>query len=245
MANANYGDPMIDLAELLVLLHKADEPFATLSGRFRIWRNLERCHAAFRSDALRRGVTTGGVGSDCLSLPEESEAVLSLWRMMPDRARVEYRSGSREGSYGVRVGQNWWSWNAREGALSNTIDPSLGSGIGKELAVLFNPPQLLGAFSFVPLQRATRVGRSVVVVEAHPRAEPSFDRDRYGGLRNGLGTGAESYRFDLDAERGIILASHAFFRGAPFQVIEALAITFDDPLDDALFEFRGPDSKTL
>jgi hypothetical protein len=231
---------MSDLAEILRLLHDAEKPFTTLSGRFRIWRHLERHDAAFRADALRRGGATGDLGPDCPSLPEQSETVLYLWRAMPDRARVEYRSGSRDGAYGVRVGRNWWSWDARSGTQTNEQDASLGSETGRELAVVLDPPSLLSAFRFVPLRRAARAGRPVIVVEAHPRAEPSHERDRYGRVRNGLGTGADSYQLDIDAERGIVLASQAFVDREPFQVVEALEITFNEPLDETLFKFQPP-----
>jgi outer membrane lipoprotein-sorting protein len=64
---------------------------------------------------------------------------------------------------------------------------------------------------------------------------------RYARVRHGLGAGADSYRLEVDAERGIILASHAFCQREPFQVIEAQEITLDAPLDKALFEFEPPE----
>src|ERR1700683_2292629 len=133
---------MSELSELLELLHDGEAPFVTLCARFRIWRHLERHAAAFRADALRRGATTDDIGPDCLSLPEQSETILCLWRAMPNRARVEYRSGSRDGAYGVRVGEHWWSWDARHGTRSNAQDQSLGSETGKQVAGLLDPPQL-------------------------------------------------------------------------------------------------------
>jgi hypothetical protein len=234
-------DPMSELSELLELLHNGETPFVTLCGRFRIWRHLERHEAAFRADALRRGGTTGRIGPDCPSSPEQSETVLCLWRATPDRARVEYRSGPRDGAYGVRVGEHWWSWDARHGTRSNAQDQSLGSETGKELSVLLDPPQCLSVFRFAPISRATRAGRPVIVVEAQPRPEPARVHGRYASVRHGLGTGADSYRLDIDAERGIVLASHAFFQGEPFQVIEALEIVLDEPLDKGLFEFQSPE----
>jgi hypothetical protein len=233
---------MSELSELLELLHNGETPFVTLCGRFRIWRHLKRHDAAFRADALRRGGATGSIGPDCRSLPEQSETVLCLWRATPDRARVEYGSGSRDGAYGVRVGERWWSWDARHGTRSNAQDQSLSSETGKELAVLLDPPQLLSVFRFAPISRATRAGQPVIVVEAQPRPEPPQVHGRYARVRHGLGTGADSYRLEVDAERGIILASHAFFDGQPFQVIEALEMTLDGPLDEGLFKFEPPGS---
>lgn len=233
---------MSELSGLLELLHNGETPFMTLCGRFRIWRHLERYDAAFRADALRRGGTMGGIAPDYSSLPEQLETVLCLWRATPDRARVEYRSGSRDGAYGVRVGERWWSWDARHGERNNDQDQSLGSETGKELAVLLDPPQLLSVFRFAPIFRATRAGRPVIVVGAQPRPEPSHVHGRYARVRHGLGTGADSYRLEVDAERGIILASHAFFDGQPFQVIETLNMTLDGKLDEGLFKFEPPGS---
>jgi outer membrane lipoprotein-sorting protein len=110
--------------------------------------------------------------------------------------------------------------------------------------VLFDPPQLLSVFRFAPQGRATRAERPVIVAEAHPRTEPPRVFGRYARVRHGLGTGADSYRLEVDTERGIILASHAFFQGEPFQVIEAQEITLDAPLDKALFEFQPPEDNT-
>jgi hypothetical protein len=228
---------MGDLSDLLEVMHNGQEPFVTLNGCFRIWRHLKRHDAAFRADARRRGGTTVEVGPDCPSLPEESETTMCLWRALPDRARVEYRSGSRDGAYGVRVGQRWWNWDTRHGVQSNAKDPSLSSETGRELAALLHPPQLLSVLRFVPLSRAMRTGRPVIIVEAYPRTETS---QGYARVRHGLGTGADSYRLEIDAERGVVLASHAFFGGKPFQVIEALEVALDESLDDELFKFQPP-----
>jgi hypothetical protein len=233
---------MSDLAEVLEVMHDAEVPFTTLRGRFRVWRHSRRYDAAFRTDALRRGGTVADIGPDTRSLPEQSETVLCLWRAMPDRARVEYRSGPHDGAYGVRVGQHWWSWDTRRGVQSNVQEPSLGSETGRELTALLDPTQLLSVLRFVPLRRTVRAGRPVIVVEAYPRTEPRQLNGRYARVRHGLGTGADSYRLDIDAECGIVLASQAFVHGDPFQIIEALEITLDERLDEGLFKFQPPEN---
>jgi hypothetical protein len=243
-----------DLSELLELLYDAEAPFVTLRGRFREWRHYERAQAAVRAEvegwgngaSISLGPAEQVPAHDEPAPPPESENVLCLWRALPDRARVEYHGGSRDGEYGVRVGEQWWRWDADSGAESNVEDPSLNAGIGDEHAVLFNPSRLLSTLRFAPEGRTTRAGREVIVAEAVPRSESRREHrwQTVNTLRE-LGMGADRYRLEFDAERGMILAARAFRDGEPFEAIETLEIAFDEPLEDALFEFRPPEGEEV
>jgi hypothetical protein len=228
-----------ELAELLELLHGADAQFETLYGRFRTWHHHERSHAAFEAEAERqrgRGAFFGSFGA--AEMPAESEEVVSVWRQEPDRARTE-----RPDSYAVAVGERWWMWQADVGAMSNEDDDSVSSGVGDEFDVLLSPAQLLGLLRFEPAGSAERAGRAVIVANARPRAESRHGRD--GFALHELGFGADCYRLEIDAERGLILASQAFVDDAPFSEVTALELRLDEPIDPALFEFAPPKGEVV
>jgi hypothetical protein len=229
-----------ELSELLELLHSADAPFETLYGRFRSWRHHERANAAFRVYHESRGGTSviGGTVSSSGPQDEEYEEIISIWRQPPDRARTE-----RPDAYGVWVGDHWWMWQKRLGAFSNEKDPSTHSGIGEEFSSLLSPAPLLGALRFESVARADRVGRPVVVVDAWPR--PPGRRGWEGYALDDLGLGADRYRLEIDAERGLILASQAFTEDVPFAEVSALELVLDEPLDPALFEFSPPEGEEV
>ena len=222
-----------------MLLHEADRPFETLHGRFRLWRHLERYDAAYRADAEAQHLEPSEIGAPA-TLPEYTERVLQLWRKGSRRSRSEEVAGPRSGAIGVRDGEDWWTWDPRLGIRTNTQDGSLTSATGRELAVLFEPTQLLSALHISPAAFTTRAGRRAIAVSARSRSTPSRNRDRNAQLRNELGSGADSYDLELDAERGVILASRAIREELPFQTIEALEIAFDEPLEDSLFRFVDP-----
>jgi len=234
-----------DLSELLVLLHDAEEPFVSLRARYRVWRHRERAHAAFLAQAKRRGSTTFGVhGGGGAPLDPESVELVDIWRVCPDRARVAYSGGDRDGSVGVSVGERWWHFDQRVGATSNVEDPSIGSGTGAEFAAFLEPPRLLGALRFAPLGRGTRAGREVIVADAWPRLEPPRGRPPSFGLHE-LGAGGDRYRLEVDAERGLVLAAHAFADGEPFQVVEAVEFEVDRDIDADMFVFRPPEGEEI
>lgn len=102
---------------------------------------------------------------------------------------------------------------------------------------MLSPAQLLSILYFMPLLRIVSAGRSAIRVEAYPRHEHSQVNGLYARVRHGLGTGADRYQLDIDAERGLILAVRVFVGREPFQIIEAVKIVIDEPIDEALFDF--------
>jgi hypothetical protein len=170
--------------------------------------------------------------------PAECEEVLRTWRS-GNRVRDEHYGGQRDRAYGVRVGERWWAWDEHAGACSNEGDPSMGSGIGNELSVMLNPSPLLGALRFRVLGRSAQAGRPTIRAEAVPRLS-----DPHGGPRwlelDELGSGAERYTFDVDAERGVLLGVLALRDGQPFNQITALEISFDESIPEERFVFHPP-----
>jgi hypothetical protein len=135
------------LASLLVLFHGADSPLRSVEATYRIWRHEERASAAWRAgieEEKLRGASISTYGaSDSSTGPAEREGVSRIWRA-DDRVREEHEGGWQDGSYGVRDGKLWWSWNEESGAVSNRDDPKVGSGIGEQLLFMLDPTPLLG-----------------------------------------------------------------------------------------------------
>lgn len=229
------------LGALLELLHRADAPFTTVRATYRIWRHDQRALAAFHAEIeeeKRRGAAVGTYGlAGNASAPVEREELLRVWRS-GDRFREERDGGPRDGSYGVRVGSLWWVWDVLNGASSNEDDPKVGSGVGEELSVMLDPTPLLGALRFRVLGHSQRAGRATIAAEALPR--PSGRHGLRSFELHQLGSGADRYMLDVDAELGVLLDVVALRDEKPFHQVTTVEIAFDEPLGDELFEFQAP-----
>jgi hypothetical protein len=234
------GQP--ELGTLLALIHRADAPFATVQATYQIWRHDERAAAAWRArieEEKRRGASISTFGSSGdTPAPVEHEETLRVWRA-GDRAREERQGGSRDGSYGVRAADLWWSWDHGNGASSNQDDPTVGSGVGEELAVMLDPTPLLSALKFVATGRSEVAHRATITADATPRPSDPRRRPRSFELHQ-LGSGADRYRLQVDAERGVLLEVVALRDGEPFHKITTVEITFDDPIPDERFRVQPP-----
>ena len=141
--------------------------------------------------------------------------VLRVWRA-DDRAREEHEGGPQDGAYGVRDGELWWSWDERNGATSNQDDPKVGSGVGEALGFMLDPTPLLGSLTFAVVGRGRVAGRQTVTAAAVPRRRdprrhpPSFELYELGG-------GADCYRLEVDAQRGVLLEVVALHDGELFR----------------------------
>jgi hypothetical protein len=236
------NDDEPELSALLVLLHRADNPFTTVRATYRIWRHDDRATAAFRADVeeqKRRGASIGTIQLTSRERsPAEHEERLRIWRS-GDRVRVEHEGGPRDGGYGVRDGSVWWMWDERNGALSNQDDPNVGNGMGEEVAVLLDPTPLLGLLRFKALGRSTQAGRATITAEAVPRpSDPSRSLRAFELHR--LGSGADRYVLQIDAELGVLLGVVAFRDGEPFRETSTVEIAFDQPIGDERFVFQPP-----
>jgi hypothetical protein len=230
------------LGSLLELLHRADAPFRSVEATYRIWRHEERASAAWRAgveEEKRRGAAISTYGSSGSSTgPVERGEVLRIWRA-DDRVREEHEGGPRDGAYGVRDGELWWSWDEGSGAISNQDDPKVGSGIGDELLFMLDPTPLLGSLRFAVVGRGRVAGRETVSADAVPRlSDPrrhprSFELDELGG-------GADRYRLEVDAQLGGLLEVIALRDGKPFHKITTLEIEFDHSISEERFHFQPP-----
>lgn len=237
---------MSALGDLLELLHGAQEPFRTLRAVYRTWTHRARSTAAFLAMAEAGGGSIHTFADDDEREREpESMRIVRIWRQR-DSARTE-EVGSGEGGYGVRVGERWWSWSHELGAISNELEPDVGSGTGEELRALLDPTQILAAARFEPLGRASVAGRATITARAIPRHAGKSGRRPFSDAfaLHDLGAGGDRYLLDVDAERGVLLRVEAIRDGLPFQRTEAVEIAFDEPLEDDLFVFRAPPGESV
>lgn len=231
-----------ELGALLELLHRGDAPFTTVRATYRIWRHAERAAAAWRAEIEQQKSRGASISAFALQsgapAPAEHEEVLRIWRD-GDRAREEHEGGPRDGAYGVRSGDLWWSWDPDMGALSNQDDPKVGSGIGEQLSVMLDPTPLLGAMKFAAVGRSTIAERATLTADA--TAHPSDPRrgPRFFALHQ-LGSGADHYTLEIDLERGVLLEAVAVRDGKPFHRITTLDVVFDHPIADERFHFEPP-----
>ena len=239
-------DGRAELGALLVLLHGAQAAFWSVEVAWRVWRHEERLRQAFVADAeeqKRRGASIS-IGRSGHGAPEPTESVeiVRIWRA-GDRFREEHDGGRRDGYYAVADGRRWWMWDERIGVRSNHDDPSVGSGVGQELAIMLDPTPLLSSLRFRATGRSSVAGRPTVTAHAWPRPQdPRHPRSL--GLHQ-LGTGADEYELGIDQERGVLLAATAIREGQPFQRSSALTIRFDEPVPDETFQFAPPDGEEI
>ncbi len=149
-----------DVGVLLALLDRADAPFETVAVTYRVWRHAARFAAAYlaqRELEKQRGLVVGtGPGGQRSKArrareereeqrPPEREELVRIWRA-GDRCREEFPS--RDGRYGVRDGDLWWSWDQANGARTNGDESGVRSGIGQEFSSMLAPARLLGLLRF-------------------------------------------------------------------------------------------------
>jgi hypothetical protein len=227
------------LGALLVLLHRADAPVRSVEATYRTWRHEQRASAAWRAgieEEKRRGAAISSCG--CSDEPVERVEVLRVWRA-DDRAREEHKGGPRDGAYGVRNGELWWSWDERNGATSNQHDPKVGSGIGEELLFMLDPTPLMASLAFAVVGRGRVAERETITAEAVPRKRDPRHHPRSFELY-ALGGGADRYMLEVDAQRGVLLEVVALRDGEPFQKITSVEIAFDHLIPEERFTFEPP-----
>jgi hypothetical protein len=237
----------VELGALLALLHRADAAFDRVEATYRIWRHEERASAAWQAEIeqqKRRGVAiTSYALSGGSERPVETENVLRIWRA-EERVREERDGGPRGGAYAVRDGGLWWSWDESTGAISNQDDPEVGSSVGEELSLMLDPTPLLGCLRFTPAGRARVAGRSTLTANGVPRLSDARQHPRAFELHQ-LGSGADRYALEIDAQLGVLLEVTASRDGEPFQRITTDHIAFDHLIAPERFRFEPPPGEQI
>jgi hypothetical protein len=234
------------------LLNGAADSFRTVAVTYRTWRHEQRLREAFRASVEERkwgGVAFGAVARGDVG-PAETGETLRIWRE-GQRVRQEHHGGPRDGSYGVVDGPRWWSWSEQMGAMSNRDDASVdGDGIDGGFEFMLDPAPLVDMLEFRVAGHSRIANRATLTVHAAPRREilsdvraPNFSR--VFRTMHALGSGADSYHFEVDQQRGVLLASTAIRNEQPLYTITAFTITFDEPIPADTFVFTPPEGEQI
>jgi outer membrane lipoprotein-sorting protein len=242
------GQPSaVELGALLALLHRADAAFDRVEATYRIWRHEERASAAWQAEIEEQKRRGAAITSYALSSGSdksvETETVLRIWRD-EDRIREEREGGPRDGAYAVRDGDVWWSWDEGSGAITNQDDPKVGFSVGEEVSLMLDPTPLLGSLRFTPAGHARVAGRDTFTADAVPRLSDARQHPRAFELHQ-LGSGADRYTLEIDAQRGVLLQVTASRDGEPFQRITTDQIAFDHPIAQERFRFEPPPGEQI
>ncbi len=168
---------------------------------------------------------------------------MRIWRAM-GRVREEHEGGPRDGAYAVRDGDLWWSWDPRNGAMSNQDDPTVGFSVGEEVSLMLDPTPLLGLLRFTPVGRGHVARRDTVTADAAPRVSGARHHPHVFELHQ-LGGGADRYTLEIDTDRGVLLQVTASRDGQPFQQITTDRIAFDHLIAPERFRFEPPPGEQI
>jgi hypothetical protein len=222
-------------AVLLELMHTSVRRWETLHARGWEWRHSVRSREAWHR-YLPEGsqpITFFGASGDEPE-PDETREAWELWLTKPDKIRAQFVVEDETVS-AVIIGETWWSWAPARGARTNSGDHhSTGIGPGE---ILLDPAGILPALEFNVMGNDTFAGRPVVTLSAVPIPVERSDEEYSGWsfATHALGTGAEEYRFLVDAERGVLLRSEARLGGEPFRILSIDHISFDETFGDETF----------
>ena len=241
------------LGALLVLLNGAANSFQTVHVTYRIWRHEQRLQEAFgahvEAQKRRGGVVFAAAPHGGEPGPAETKETIRIWRA-GQRVRQEHHGGWRDGAYGVIDGPQWWSWSEQMRAMSGHGDTNFGGYIDRGFEVMLNPAPLVGWLDLAVAGNSRVARRATVTAHAAPRlggprgVKVPSDWRMFRTL-GALGVGADSYRLDVDRERGVLLAVTAIRDEQPFSTITTLAVGFDEPIPAETFQFKPPEGEQI
>ncbi|MCU1491260.1 MAG: hypothetical protein JWM85_2665 [Acidimicrobiaceae bacterium] len=223
--------------ELSALVGASHECWSTLRSSGRAWEDrlvTRQARTARQAQSER--------SSRASRLPElrgvsaiERNQQWRLWRGGLLLVRSEYVIG-REVVTVVGQGPRWWRWSPTLGAASGgggnrPVDLLLGP-----VAALFDGAALLQNLEVVQQASGTVAGRDAVVLRTRPAASRPRERSAF----REVGPGADEYQLSIDAERGVLLATTAYFQGHAFRTVETSEIAYDEELPPNLFSPNAP-----
>lgn len=234
------------LGQLLELMHISRDRWGSAAARGIEWRAPALLNDAFMRAMPKRAVARRGRSTDP-KLPEEQEETWKLWVRRPSDYRAEFDVGDDRVDVVVK-GNWWWNWSPRRGARTNDGRENHGHGLGPG-EILFRPAEVIAALLFdAPEVGEDVAGRESLRVSAVPIRDdertPYDDEGSYVHSRlDGIGSGADEYRFNIDAEVGIILRSEAILDGRPFRILEMTELEIDSALDEKTFRIEPPNGQ--
>src|ERR1700694_1605543 len=211
-----------DLGEVLELMQGAHARWEYAYVAFREWRDQQRAMAAFEQARRERpGNLQSVVIASSSEVAPVYESVSRVWIDRPhERSRIESQDGYAP-SLSITVGNRWWMYHPRSGAVSNENDPGIAGGATSQAGqadLLLDPSPLLTMCELTVLGHQTVAGRR----EWRLRA---VNRRYVGRLQSILshplvGPAGEERELVVDAELGVLLRWESRFQGEPFSLAE-------------------------
>ena len=229
---------MSDPGPVLELMHTSWQRWTTLRLEGHEWRHLEKFAQAWEHhlEELRK---SGAASVHSIALKRsdgrepaaESREDWRVWLAKPNKSRTEFQVGD-DTVTAVFIGPHWWSWSPSRGFMTNNGAPNHGHGFGPGEA-LINPARHLASLQLRDVATASFLERQAFQVVALPRTDGEHG---FSPTFHSLGTGADLYKLEVDAEVGVLLRTQADFRGDAFRVIEVDDISVNEPFGDATFD---------
>jgi hypothetical protein len=227
--------------EVADLLASSQSRWRTLRAEGREWRNHQILHAAWEAMVSRWNREKGGATARATAQfvadqdedepPDEGEEEWRLW-LAPPWKRAQFCVGSATVNV-VFHGNTWWS-NSDGKSITNggALNVGHGEGYGADL---------IRTAVYVPLLNieettsGTRLGRATIEARATAREDAGFARHGLHGLMVG---DADYVVMSVDAERGVLLRTEAWFNGKIYRVVEMTQVGFDEEFTAETFEIQ-------
>lgn len=150
--------------------------------------------------------------------------------LLPPAALCGQRNVCKDASWIQRAGREGLVCYALHALLGDdgervAADHRVGYSVGEEISLMLDPTPLLGSVRFTPTGRGWVAGHDTVTATAVARLKDPRRHPRAFELHQ-LGAGADRYKLQIDARRGVLLEAVAVRDDEPFFRITTVQITF-------------------
>jgi hypothetical protein len=229
------------LADVLLLMHGADQGFGSVRMVVREWSHHERLQRAWTRHADRSFhgtmlVALPGGEEPSEPQPEDGTERTRVWWRKPDHVRLEHDDGDGGTRIEVAAGDRWWSWVSDWGATSNEEEPEVQGGAqAPPFPQLLQPELLLAALRLELVGSGLQAGRRAIALRGIPRRG-----DHHASILAPLALGADAHDLMVDAERGVLLRVASEIDGESFAIAEVEEIAFDEAFGPRTFTLDLP-----
>jgi hypothetical protein len=227
--------------QLAGLLRAADTSWDTARGVTRHWRRHRLVTKGFERSIPSPQLHAVFVSSEGDAGDYVFESVLRVaFERNPPRTRIDAISRDHHESWlpdnVVIDGDTFWARDATS-IMTNDGDPHSTIGAGTEIRALLEPSAVPLGFDLEPTgQQETIAGRLCVVATATPRPPGDSDLELpVDATAFSMIHGGTDFSLSIDMNTGVLLRVIKLVDSETAEICEFLEVTFDEPLDAALF----------
>jgi outer membrane lipoprotein-sorting protein len=160
-----------------------------------------------------------------------------LWWRKPDAWRLEDTMQGRTRTYS-RTTDDFWTRSSDDGIVVHYNQDPVRHGYSKVedllyYAQLLSPAFLLASHDLQLIGETTFLGRRVLQVRAQ------YEQHKTSLYEDFFWATADEYRLLVDAEAGILLRYAAVVDGEEYAVTEVESVSFDQPINDDVFQIEA------